>query len=151
MAQINYRGSSGYGQKFMEAAIGEFGRKMHDDLLDGLQSLVNQGITDPQHVAIMGRSFGGYEALVGLTFTPETFACGVDIVGVSDLTTQFGFRLLRARCLGVLGGGPRSIVNSFPYGRSHLHGTSFPTIGKWTARQYFPGRKRAAFTGASSE
>lgn len=88
--QINYRGSLGYGRKFMEAAIGEFGGKMHDDLLDGVQWLVDQGIADPQHVAILGRSFGGYATLVGLAFTPTTFACGVDIVGVSDLTTQKG-------------------------------------------------------------
>jgi dipeptidyl aminopeptidase/acylaminoacyl peptidase len=90
VAQINYRGSVGYGRKFTEAAIGEFGRKMHDDLLDGLQWLVDQGIADPQRVAILGRSFGGYAALVGLAFTPDTFACGVDIVGLSDLTTQKG-------------------------------------------------------------
>ena len=90
VAQINYRGSAGYGRKFMEAAVGEFGGKMHDDLLDAVQWLVNQGIADPQHVAILGRSFGGYAALVGLAFTPDTFACGVDIVGLSDLTTQKG-------------------------------------------------------------
>lgn len=88
--QINYRGSVGYGRKFMEAAIGEFGGKMHDDLLDGVQWLVDQDIADPQHVAILGRSFGGYATLAGLAFTPTTFACGVDIVGVSDLTTQKG-------------------------------------------------------------
>jgi len=90
VAQINYRGSTGYGRKFMEAAIGEFGGKMHDDLLDGVQWLVGQGIADPQRIAIMGRSFGGYATLVGLAFTPDTFACGVDIVGLSDLTTQKG-------------------------------------------------------------
>jgi dipeptidyl aminopeptidase/acylaminoacyl peptidase len=90
VAQINYRGSAGYGRKFMEAAIGEFGGKMHDDLIDAVQWLVSEGITDPQRVAIAGRSFGGYAALVGLTFTPEIFACGVDIVGLSDLTTQKG-------------------------------------------------------------
>jgi len=90
VAQINYRGSAGYGRTFMEAAIGEFGGKMHDDLLDAVQWLVKQEISDPQRVAILGRSFGGYAALVGLTFTPDTFACGVNIVGLSDLTTQKG-------------------------------------------------------------
>lgn len=90
VAQINYRGSSGYGRTFMEAAIGEFGARMQNDLLDGMQWLVEQGIADPQRVAIIGRSFGGYAALAGLAFTPDTFACGVDIVGVSDLTAQSG-------------------------------------------------------------
>ena len=88
--QINYRGSEGYGRKFMEVAIGEYGGKMHDDLLDSVNWLVGQGISDPQHIAIMGRSFGGYATLVGLTLTPDTFACGVDIAGLSDLTTQKG-------------------------------------------------------------
>jgi dipeptidyl aminopeptidase/acylaminoacyl peptidase len=90
VVQINYRGSEGYGRKFMEAAIGEFGGKMHEDLLDGINWLVGQGIADPQRIAIMGRSFGGYAALVGLTYTPDTFACGIDIVGLSDLTSQKG-------------------------------------------------------------
>ena len=90
VAQINYRGSAGYGRSFMEAAIGEFGGKIQDDLIDAMQWLVGQGIADPQRVAIMGRSFGGYATLAGLAFTPETFACGVSIVGLSDLTTQKG-------------------------------------------------------------
>ena len=87
VAQINYRGSTGYGRKFMEAAIGEFGGKMHHDLIDSVQWLVGQGIADPKRTAIMGRSFGGYATLVGLAYTPDTFACGVNIVGLSDLTT----------------------------------------------------------------
>ena len=90
VAQINYRGSEGYGRKFMEAAIGEYGGKMQDDLLDGVNWLVGQGIADPEKIAIMGRSFGGYVALVGLTFTPDKFACGIDIVGLSDLTSVKG-------------------------------------------------------------
>lgn len=88
--QLNYRGSSGYGRQFMEAAIGEFGGKMHDDLIDGVNWLVGQKIADPQRIGIIGRSFGGYATLAGLTFTPDTFACGVSIVGLSDLTTQKG-------------------------------------------------------------
>ncbi len=90
VAQINYRGSEGYGRKFMEAAIGEYGGKMNDDLLDGMSWLVGQGISDPERIAIMGRSFGGYAVLAGLAFTPDKFACGIDIVGLSDLTTQKG-------------------------------------------------------------
>lgn len=88
--QLNYRGSTGYGRKFMEAAVGEFGGKAQDDLIDGVRWLVEQRISDPRHIGIIGRSFGGYATLAGLAFTPDTFACGVSIVGVSDLTTQKG-------------------------------------------------------------
>lgn len=90
VVQINYRGSTGYGRRFMEAAIGEYGARMQDDLIDAVNWLEEQGISDPQHIAIAGRSFGGYATLAGLAFTPNIFACGVDIVGVSDLTTQKG-------------------------------------------------------------
>jgi len=83
--QVNYRGSRGYGREFMQAAIGEFGGKMNDDLIDGVNWAVKQGIADKNHIAIMGRSFGGYATLVGLTKTPDTFACGIDTVGPSDL------------------------------------------------------------------
>lgn len=83
--QINYRGSSGYGRAFMEKAIGEFAGRMHDDLVDGVQWAVQQGIADPTRVAIYGASYGGYAALVGATFTPEVFACAVDVVGISNL------------------------------------------------------------------
>ncbi len=85
--QVNYRGSSGYGRGFMEAAIGEFAGKMHDDLIDGVNWAVDRGIADRKRIAIMGRSYGGYATLVGLTMTPETFACGIDIVGPADLET----------------------------------------------------------------
>jgi dipeptidyl aminopeptidase/acylaminoacyl peptidase len=83
--QINYRGSSGYGRDFMEKARGEFAGKMHDDLIDGVRWAVQQGIADPERVAIYGASYGGYAALVGATFTPEVFACAVDVVGLSHL------------------------------------------------------------------
>jgi len=83
--QVNYRGSSGYGRNFMEAAIGEFAGKMHDDLIDGVNWAVDKGIADKDRVAIMGASFGGYATLVGLTRTPTVFACGIDIVGPADL------------------------------------------------------------------
>ncbi len=85
--QVNYRGSSGYGRAFMEAAQGEFAGKMHTDLLDGLDYLVGQGISDPHAVAIMGASYGGYASLVGMAFTPERFRCGISMVGVSDLAS----------------------------------------------------------------
>lgn len=85
--QLNYRGSSGYGKAFLNAGNREWGAKMHDDLIDGVEWLVKQRIADPKRVAIMGGSYGGYATLAGLTFTPETFACGVDIVGPSNLIT----------------------------------------------------------------
>jgi dipeptidyl aminopeptidase/acylaminoacyl peptidase len=85
--QINFRGSTGYGRAFAEAAIGEFAGKMHIDLLDGVHWAIEHGIADTQKIAIMGGSYGGYAALVGLSFTPEVFACGVDIAGVTNLAT----------------------------------------------------------------
>jgi dipeptidyl aminopeptidase/acylaminoacyl peptidase len=85
--QVNFRGSTGYGKKFLNAADREWGGKMHDDLVDGVQWAVKEGVADPQRVAIFGGSYGGYATLVGLTFTPDLFACGVDIVGPSNLIT----------------------------------------------------------------
>jgi dipeptidyl aminopeptidase/acylaminoacyl peptidase len=85
--QPNFRGSDGYGKDFLNAGNREWGAKMHDDLIDGVNWLVSQGIADRDKIAIMGGSYGGYATLVGLTFTPEVFACGVDIVGPSNLIT----------------------------------------------------------------
>jgi len=85
--QVNYRGSHGYGRAFSEAAVGEFAGKMHSDLVDGLHWATGKGIVDPQHVCIYGGSYGGYATLVGMTFTPELFTCGVDVVGPSNLVT----------------------------------------------------------------
>lgn len=85
--QVNYRGSTGYGKNFINAADGEWGGKMHDDLLDAVQWAIDQGVTTPEKVAIYGGSYGGYATMVGMTFTPTTFACGVDIVGVTNLNT----------------------------------------------------------------
>jgi dipeptidyl aminopeptidase/acylaminoacyl peptidase len=84
---VNYRGSTGFGKKFVNAADREWAGKMHDDLLDAVDWAVAQKITTPDKVAIMGGSYGGYATLVGLSFTPERFACGVDIVGPSNLVT----------------------------------------------------------------
>jgi dipeptidyl aminopeptidase/acylaminoacyl peptidase len=83
--QINYRGSTGYGRRFEEMAIGEFAGKMQDDLLDGVQWAIDKGIADAGKIAIAGGSYGGYATLVGLSFTPDTFACGIDIFGPTDL------------------------------------------------------------------
>jgi dipeptidyl aminopeptidase/acylaminoacyl peptidase len=87
--QVNYRGSSGYGRQFVLASYKEWGGKMHDDLIDGVNWLVKAGIADPQKVAIMGASYGGYSTLVGLTLTPEIFAAGVSSVGISDLIFHY--------------------------------------------------------------
>ena len=84
---VNYRGSTGFGKAFIEAANLEWAGKMHDDLIDAVDWAVKSGISPVDQVAIMGGSYGGYATLVGLTFTPTTFACGVDIVGPSNLET----------------------------------------------------------------
>ena len=84
---VNYRGSTGFGKNFISAGDLQWGRKMHDDLIDAVDWAVKQGVTTPDKVAIMGGSYGGYATLAGLTFTPKTFACGVDIVGPSNLFT----------------------------------------------------------------
>jgi len=83
---VNFRGSTGFGKNFTNAGNMEWGRKMQDDLIDAVNWAVERGIADPNQVAFMGGSYSGYAALVGLTFTPETFACGVDICGMSNLT-----------------------------------------------------------------
>ena len=85
--QVNFRGSTGYGKDFLNAGNREWGAKMHDDLVDGVNWLVEKGIANKDKIAIMGASYGGYSTLVGLTFTPEVFAAGVDIVGPSSLIT----------------------------------------------------------------
>jgi dipeptidyl aminopeptidase/acylaminoacyl peptidase len=88
--QPNFRGSTGYGKKFLHAGDRQWGLKMHDDLIDAANWAVKQGYADPKKIAIMGGSYGGYATLAGLTFTPDTFACGVDIVGPSNLKTLIG-------------------------------------------------------------
>ena len=107
--QINYRGSTGYGKKFYNAAVGQFGKAMHDDLIDGVKWAIAEGYSDPKKIAIYGGSYGGYATLAGVTFTPEVFACGVDYVGPSSLIT---------------------LVESFPaYWRPFLEGTWFRFVG----------------------
>jgi dipeptidyl aminopeptidase/acylaminoacyl peptidase len=84
---VNFRSSTGFGKKFVQAGDQQWGRKMHDDLLDAVDWAVKNGVTTKDKVAIMGGSYGGYATLAGLTMTPEAFACGVDIVGPSNLFT----------------------------------------------------------------
>ncbi|MGB4191915.1 MAG: S9 family peptidase [Rickettsiales bacterium] len=84
---INYRGSSGFGKDFSNAGNMQWGKKMHDDLIDGVNWAIANKIADPKGIVIMGGSYGGYAALAGITLTPEVFAGAVDIVGPSNLVT----------------------------------------------------------------
>lgn len=83
--QVNYRGSCGYGKRFLNAGDKEWGGRMQDDLVDAVQWAIGEGYADPSRVAIYGGSYGGYAALVGATFTPDLFTCAIDIVGPSNL------------------------------------------------------------------
>lgn len=85
--QVNYRGSTGYGKTYLNAANRQWGKAMHDDLIDAVDWAVKKGYVDPKKVGIYGGSYGGYAALAGVTFTPDTFACAVDLVGPSNLRT----------------------------------------------------------------
>jgi dipeptidyl aminopeptidase/acylaminoacyl peptidase len=107
--QVNYRGSTGFGKRFMHAAEREFAGRMHDDLIDGVEWLVSEGIADRGRIAIYGGSYGGYAALVGATFTPGVFAAAISVVGPSSLVT---------------------LVRSFPpYWRPLLASTWFRYVG----------------------
>jgi dipeptidyl aminopeptidase/acylaminoacyl peptidase len=107
--QVNYRGSTGFGKAFTHAAEREFAGRMHDDLIDGVDWLVAEGIADPARIGIYGGSYGGYAALVGATFTPDVFAAVVSVVGPSSLVT---------------------LVRSFPpYWRPFLASTWFRYVG----------------------
>ncbi len=85
--QVNFRGSTGFGKKFLNAGNREWGAKMHDDLLDAVEWAVAQGVADRERIAIYGGSYGGYAALAGAAFTPDVFRCAVDIVGPSNICT----------------------------------------------------------------
>jgi len=83
----NFRASAGFGKQFLASGNRQWGLKMHDDLIDAVDWAIKQGITTADKVAIMGGSYGGYATLAGMTFTPDKFACGVSIVGPSNLQT----------------------------------------------------------------
>lgn len=85
--QMNFRGSTGYGRQFWEASFKQWGLAMQDDVTDGAQWLVAQGIADPKRIGIYGGSYGGYATLSGITKTPELYAAAVNYVGVSNLFT----------------------------------------------------------------
>lgn len=85
--QMNFRGSTGFGKAFWEVSFKQWGKTMQDDISDGVQWLIDEGIADPEKIAIYGGSYGGYATLSGLCFSPELYAAGVDYVGVSNLFT----------------------------------------------------------------
>lgn len=84
---VNYRGSTGFGKAFVNASAREWGGKMHDDLIDAVNWAISRKVADPNRIAIFGGSYGGYATLVGMTFTPEVFVAGVDLVGPSNLVS----------------------------------------------------------------
>ncbi len=84
---VNYRGSTGFGKSYLNASRREWAGKMHDDLIDAVNWAVSEKVADKGRIAIVGGSYGGYATLVGLTFTPDVFACGVSVVGPSNLVT----------------------------------------------------------------
>jgi dipeptidyl aminopeptidase/acylaminoacyl peptidase len=90
--QPNFRGSDGFGKSFAESGYGEWGRKMQDDLTDGVKALVDQGVADPARICIVGASYGGYAALAGAALTPDLYKCAVSIAGISDLDDFIGWR-----------------------------------------------------------
>jgi len=83
----NFRGSTGYGKKFLNAGNGEWGRKMQDDITWGVKDLTRSGVSDPKRIGILGGSYGGYATLAGVAFTPDVYRAAVDIVGPSNLIT----------------------------------------------------------------
>jgi len=85
--QPNFRASTGYGKKFLNAGNNEWGQKMQDDLTWGVKYLVAEGVADPKRVGIMGGSYGGYATLAGVTYTPDMYAAAVAIVAPSNLQT----------------------------------------------------------------
>ncbi len=85
--QVNFRGSTGYGRDFWEKGFKQWGQTMQHDVTDGVNWLIEKGITDPKRIAIYGGSYGGYATLAGITFTPDLYTCAIDYVGVSNLFT----------------------------------------------------------------
>jgi dipeptidyl aminopeptidase/acylaminoacyl peptidase len=106
--QPNFRASGGYGKKFLNAGDLQWGKLMQDDVTWGVKYLVSEGIANKDKVAIMGGSYGGYATLAGLAFTPDLYACGVDIVGPSNIFTLMEsipayWEAGRARLYGMVG------------------------------------------------
>ena len=108
--QPQFRGSTGFGEEHRKAGYRQWGRRMQDDVSDGVKYLVDQGIADPTRVCIVGASYGGYAALAGATLTPDLYRCAVSVAGVADLTQMIEW---------VAGnGGPQS--PAVKYWRQHI-------------------------------
>jgi dipeptidyl aminopeptidase/acylaminoacyl peptidase len=122
--QINFRGSAGFGKKFLLAGAREWGGKMQDDLIDGINWAIHNNYSDSRMIAIMGTSYGGYAALAALTFTPDRFACGIAISAPSDLVSLVRslppqWKLQRRSFLRFI--GDPSLEQEFLYARSPIH------------------------------
>ena len=89
--QPNFRGSTGFGKAYVEAASGQFGRKMQDDLDDGVRWLADSGLIDPKRVCIMGASYGGYAAMWGAARNPDIYRCAISFAGISDVRTMLRY------------------------------------------------------------
>ncbi len=87
--QMNFRGSGGYGHKFMTAGYQKWGQEMQNDITDGVKWAIEEGFADPERVCIYGASYGGYATMAGLTFTPDLYKCGINYVGVTDVALLF--------------------------------------------------------------
>lgn len=106
--QVNFRGSTGYGQEFDKAGWGKWGAEMQNDITDAVLWAIDQDIADPDRICIYGGSYGGYAAMAGLTFTPELYKCGINYVGVTDINLLFetmpaSWKLLRAEMKRTIG------------------------------------------------
>lgn len=106
--QVNFRGSTGYGQDFDKAGWGKWGAEMQNDITDSVMWAIDQGIADPDRICIYGGSYGGYAAMAGLTFTPDLYQCGINYVGVTDINLLFetmpaAWKLLRAEMKRTIG------------------------------------------------
>jgi dipeptidyl aminopeptidase/acylaminoacyl peptidase len=106
--QVNFRGSTGYGQEFDKAGWGKWGAEMQNDITDAVLWAIDQDIADPDRICIYGGSYGGYAAMAGLTFTPELYKCGINYVGVTDINLLFetmpaSWKLVRAEMKRTIG------------------------------------------------
>jgi len=106
--QVNFRGSTGFGQEFDKAGWGKWGAEMQNDVTDAVQWAVDEGIADPDRVCIYGASYGGYAAMAGITFTPELYQCAINYVGVTDIPLLFetmpaSWRMQRAEMKRTIG------------------------------------------------
>jgi YD repeat-containing protein len=123
---VNFRSSTGFGKSFINAGDHQWGAAMDDDLLDAVAWAIEKGIADPGRIAIMGGSYGGYAVLAGMTRNPTRYACGVDIVGPSNLETLLGtipvyWESFRAQLVKALGDPDTDVGKTLLHDRSPLH------------------------------